>query len=131
MEKGQRIKEECYDKYRRSMEGAREFAECIMREKENLAKEEQRGKFAILHMEMSSERVKDFNLTDSLSKFITNFKLEAEGKANIANPIWLTCSLLISTISFPSAKPHPSPSLQIILLLKQGQFNPQINCQTL
>lgn len=66
------------------MEGAKEFAECIMREKENLAREEQRGKFAILHMEMSSERIKDFNLTESLSKFITNFKLD-EGKANTVN----------------------------------------------
>lgn len=58
------------------MEGARDFAECIMREKEKLVNEEQRGKFAILHMEMSSERVKDFNLTESLSKFISNFKMD-------------------------------------------------------
>ena len=76
MEKGQRIKEECYNNHKKTMEGAREFAECIMREKAKLAKEEQRGKFAILHMEMSSERVKGFNLTESLSNFITNFKLD-------------------------------------------------------
>lgn len=76
MQKGQRIKEECYDAHRKSMEGARDFAECIMREKEKLAREEQRGKFAILHMEMSAERVKDFKLTESLSAFISNFKMD-------------------------------------------------------
>jgi hypothetical protein len=81
--KGQRIKEECYGHHRKTLDGARQFAECMTREKINLQTEEKLGKFRILHMEMSAAKREDFNLTDSVSHFIKDYQLD-EGKIGLS-----------------------------------------------
>lgn len=74
--RGQRIKEECYGRHRKTLEGAREFAECMRREKEGLQEAERRGKYRILHMEMSAGKREDFNLTESVTQFIRDYQLD-------------------------------------------------------
>jgi hypothetical protein len=71
--RGQRIKEDCYGHRKKTLDGAREFAECIRREKESLQETERRGKYRILHMEMSAAKKEDFNLTESVSQFIKDY----------------------------------------------------------
>lgn len=82
-QRGQELKDSCYQQNSKGLDGAKAYAKCILESKHELSQFERIGKYRLMFMEIAAEKNEDFNLIQSITGFIEDYGLGKEAFINV------------------------------------------------